>query len=266
MVIAALYAKEAKSSLIPTVVIAAVLAMYTTLITALYDPEASAALDAMMATMPGLFDAFGMGNDTATLLGFLLNYLYGFLYVLFPLVLILLLAHRLVIRPIDRGSMAYLLASPHRRGAIAGTLMGVLLTMLAGLMVFLTALEIGAAAVLFPDEAVAGGVLRVNLALFALWLCMAGLCLLSAVAFRDAGAALWAGGGFVIAEFVVQMVAQAGDRFADAKYATFLTLFDRYALADGDGAAAWRAAILAAVGVAALAASVVVFSRRDLDV
>lgn len=264
--IAALYARGAKTSLIPTVIIAAVLAMYTTLITALYDPDASAALDAMMKTMPGLFDAFGMGDDTTTLMGFLLNYLYGFLYVLFPLVLILLLVHRLVIRPIDRGSMAYLLASPHRRGAIVGTLAAVMLTMLAALMVFLTVLEFGTAVVLFPDEQLGIGLLRVNAGLSALWLCMAGLSLLSACAFRDAAPALWAGGGFVIVEFVAQMVAQAGDRFKDIRYATFLTLFDRYGLADGDGTAVWQAVALAVVGVASLAAAMTAFVRRDLEV
>ena len=264
--VAALYAREARSGLIPTVIIAAVLAMYTTLITAMYDPDASAALDAMMKTMPGLFDAFGMGNDTTTLIGFLLNYLYGFLYTLFPLVLILLLVHRLIVRPIDRGSMAYLLASPHRRLAIVGTLAAVLLTMLAALLIFLTALEFSTAALLFPDDQPGVELLRVNAGLAALWLCMAGLCLLSACAFRDAAPALWVGGGFVIVEFVMQMVAQAGDRFENIRYATFLTLFDRYGLADGDSSAVWQAVTLAVVGVIAFAAAMVVFTRRDLDV
>lgn len=264
--ISALYAKELKGSLLPTGIIAAVLAMYTVMIIQLFDPESAEALDAMMRTMPGIFDAFGMGNATTTLLGFILNYLYGFLYTLFPLVLILLLVNRLIIRPIDQGSMAWLIASPHRRIAIISTLTSVLLTVLVALMAVLTALELGTSAIAFPDEEVVVGLTRVNLGLFALWICMAGLCLLSACVFRSAAPALWIGGGFAVLEFVVQMVAQTGERFEDAKYATFLTLFDRYGLADGKADAAWSAVALAAAGAVMIGIAMVAFVRRDLDV
>lgn len=264
--IGALYAKELKGSLVPAGIIAAVLAMYTVIIVQMFDPEAAESLDAMMRSMPAVFDAFGMGNATTTLLGFILNYLYGFLYTLFPLVLILLLVNRMVIQPVDRGTMAWLLASPHRRSAVAGTLVAVMLSVLMALMALLTALELGSAAVMFPDEDVAGGLLRANLGLSGLWLCMAGLCMLSACSFKSPSLALWVGGGFAILEFVVQMISQVGEQFEDAKYATFLTLFDRYGLAESDGPAVWGAVALAACGVVMLALSVAVFARRDLDV
>lgn len=264
--IGALYVRELKGGLILTGVIAAVLTMYTVLIIQLFDPQSADALDAMMKTMPAVFDAFGMGQDTTTLLGFILNYLYGFLYTLFPLILILIMANRLFVRPVERGDMAYLLASPHSRLSIAATLTAVPATLLAALMAWLTVLELGTSAVCFPEENVTGGLHRANLGLAALWLAMLGLCLLSACLLKSAGAALWAGGGFVILEFVIQMIAQTGEKFEDAKYATFLTLFDRYGLADGDGGAAWGAVVLALVGLVTIGAAWVGFVRRDLDV
>ena len=65
--------------------------------------------------------AFGMANATDTLLGFLLNYLYGFVFTWLPLLMIMILVNRMVVRPIDRGSMAYLLASPTSRLSLALT-------------------------------------------------------------------------------------------------------------------------------------------------
>lgn len=264
--IGTLYAKELKGGLIPTGIIAAVLTMYTVLIIQLFDPQSADALDAMMKTMPAVFDAFGMGQDTTTLLGFILNYLYGFLYTLFPLILILIMVNRLFVRPVERGDMAYLLASPHSRLSIAVTLTVVPVTLLAVLMAWLTALELGTATVAFPDENVAEGLLRANLGLAALWLAMLGLCLLSTCLLKSPAAALWAGGGFVILEFVIQMIAQTGERFEDAQYATFLTLFDRYGLADANGSAAWGAVALAIAGLVAIGAAWVGFVRRDFDV
>ena len=80
-----LFGKELKANLFVSVVIAAVLAMYVTVIVSMFDPDLGESLDLMMQSMPELFAAFGMATQGATLLDFMLNYLYGFLHVLFPI-------------------------------------------------------------------------------------------------------------------------------------------------------------------------------------
>lgn len=261
-----LFVKEMRSSAFVTVVIAAVLAMYVAMIVSMFDPELGESLTLMMQSMPDLFAAFGMAQPSTTLLDSMLNYLYGFLLTVFPLVLVLIMVNKLVVRYLDRGTMAYLLATPTSRVCIAVTLISVLVSILALLMVSVVAVEVGSAELMFPGELDMAGLMRANVGLLGLWLALAGLCFLSACAFSNAALALWAGGGVCILSFLVQMVSQVGDKFEFLKYATPLTLFDVYGLAAND-ASAWVGTVaLYGIAVVLFAAGVVVFARRDLNV
>ena len=261
-----LFAKELRSSLPVTGIIAAVLTMYVIMVVSMFDPELGESLDMMMQSMPEVFAAFGMSTQGSTLLEFMLNYLYGFLLTVLPLVLVLIMVNRLMVRYLDRGTMAYLLATPNSRTRIALTLAGVLVCVLVLLMAFTTALEVGSAAALFPDELEVEGLLRANAGLFGLWLFMAGLCFASACVFKSSGAALWAGGGALIVAYLVQMAAQVGDKFEFLKNVNPLTLYDAYGLAANDSGAAVGAVVLVVLGVALFAAGITVFDRRDLSV
>lgn len=262
--IAPLLAREFKGGLPAAAAIFAVLALYIVCIIYMFDPETSQMLEDLKSAMPELYDAFGMGHDTTTLTGFMLNYLYGFLLTLLPLVLVMLLVNRMVVKPIATGSLAYALASPHGRGSVLGSLAGAAAAVLAVVLAAVIASELGCGMVLYPDDLDAAALLRANAGLAALWLFMLGVCLLSATVFAKGPLALWAGGGFCLAEFLVQMVAQMGDDLADAQYATFFTLFDPYGLAAGESDAALAACALAAGGIALIAIAVAVFRRRDL--
>ena len=57
-----LFAKELRASAFTFIIVAAVLAMYVVTIVAMFDPELGESLDAMMASMPDLFAAFGMAQ------------------------------------------------------------------------------------------------------------------------------------------------------------------------------------------------------------
>ena len=147
-----LFAKELRANLFVSLIIAAVLAMYIGVIVSMYDPELGESLDAMMQSMPEMFAAFGMSVQATTLIDFMLNYLYGFLLTIFILVLILIVANKLMVRYLDRGAMAYLLATPNSRTRIALTMVGVMVTILVALMAVVTSLEAGFAEALFPGE------------------------------------------------------------------------------------------------------------------
>lgn len=262
--IGTLFAKEFKSCLPLVIIFAAILTVYIVAVTAMYDPDMNATLDQMIQAMPDLFAAFGMGHAATTLLGFQLNYLYGFLLTLLPLVLILLLVQRLMVRPIERGTMAYLLASPHGRIPIAGTMTSVLVVSLAVLMAYVTVLELVTTMVMFPDDLDIAGLLMVNVGLYALWLLLTAICLLSACLFAGTAAASWAGGGLCLLEFVIQMVSQLGDDMKNVRFLTLFTMFDGYGLSDGDAQAGGLAVLMAIAAAALTGVSLAVFSRRDL--
>ena len=259
-----LFLRSLKSSLLSAVVIAAVLIMYIVCIVYMFNPDTAQMLDELMAVMPDLYNAFGMGHDTSTLTGFMLNYLYGFLLTLAPLVLILLLVNKLLVKPITHGELSYALASPHGRGSILGSIAVAIIVVLVLLLAVCSACEIGSALAFFPDDLDLPALLQANAGLACLWLFMLGLCLLSAVVFAGGPLALWAGGGVCLVAFLIQMVAQIGEGLEDAKYATFFTLFDPYGLADGASEAIAHAGILGIAGVVLIVAAALVFRRRDL--
>ena len=259
-----LFLRSLKNSLPTTVAIFAVLAMYIVCIVYMFDPETAKMLDELIAVMPELFDAFGMGHDTSTLTGFMLNYLYGFLLTLIPLVLILLLVNKLLIKPIVRGELSYALASPHGRGPILGSIAAAIVVVLALMLAASTVCEITSALAFFPDDLDTAALLRANAGLACLWIFMLGLCLLSAVTFAGGPLALWAGGGICLVGFLIQMISQIGEGLEGLANVTFFTLFNPYDLADGASEAIAHAGILGVAGVALIAAAILVFRRRDL--
>ena len=109
---ATLFKKEIKSNWLLLVIFLAVLSVYGSMITMMFNPEMGDSLKMMADSMPDLFAAFGMADVGQTLLEFVSGYLYGMLYVAFPGVFIIILSNRLVSRYVDNGSMAYLLAVP----------------------------------------------------------------------------------------------------------------------------------------------------------
>lgn len=261
-----LYARELRRGVLPFFVIAAILTMYIVSVVYMYDPKITENLSLIMSTMPDAFAAFGMSHAATTMTGFMLNYLYGFLFTWVPLLLIMMTANRMVVRPIDRGSLACVLSSPVSRPRIAITLAAVMLTVLASMLALIVVAQLACAEALFPGELNRAELLRASVGLFCLWTFMAGLCFASACTFRDARAALWVGGGACLLMFLAKMAAQVGKGLEFLQDANPVTLFDPYGLAAMSGDAALDAAILAVVGLALLAVGAAVFCRRDFDV
>ena len=81
-----LFRRSARSLWKTWVVFAAVLSLYVSMITAMFDPKLNATLDEIVTAMPQLMNMVGMQAGSSSLGGFLINYLYGFLLLLLPLV------------------------------------------------------------------------------------------------------------------------------------------------------------------------------------
>lgn len=91
----------------------AVMFMYYSIIISMFDPENIEALTKMLELFPKeLMDAMGFSQFGTTLLTFVVGYIYGFLIFLFPLILTVVINHKLVASMVDKGSMAYLLSAP----------------------------------------------------------------------------------------------------------------------------------------------------------
>ena len=181
-----LFRRSARSLWKTWVVFAAVLSLYVSMITAMFDPKLNATLDEIVTAMPQLMNMVGMQAGSSSLGGFLINYLYGFLLLLLPLVFSILAANRLVARWVDTGSMAYLLVSPNTRARVARTQALVLIAGGTLLTAYCTALAVGCAAAMFPGELDVPAYLVVNAGLLCLHLALGGFCFFASCLFNEA--------------------------------------------------------------------------------
>lgn len=214
--------------------------------------------------MPEIFAAFGMGEVGTTLLEFITGYLYGMLFVIFPAVFIIILANRLVAKYVDNGSMACLLATPHKRRKIVSTQALFLLFCLVLMVVFVTVLVASVSEIMFPGELEMPAFFRVNVGLLGLLIFLGGVCFLASCLCNDSRRATGIGAGVVVYSVLAQMISQAGKKFENVKYATPLTLFNIDGLTASDGSAWLTCAVLYAAGILLTAAGITVFSRRNL--
>lgn len=242
----------------------AVLSLYSAMIVTMFDPAFSETMNAMAQSMPDIFAAFGMLNPAATLIEFVANYLYGFLLIAFPLVFLVLLANRLVARYVDRGSMAYLLATPNRRTRIILTQAAVLLLCTLVLVIYVTGLCCAVGQALFPGGLDVGKFLLLNAGWLGLLIFLGGLCFCASCLFDDTKLSYGVGAGLCIAFLLIQMLSQAGEKFEALRYATPLTLFDPSRIIAGEEQAVWMFLILYAAGILFYVAGLLIFRRRDL--
>lgn len=116
-----LYRKELRTNFPLIFLFLMIITMYATIIISMYDPNMNSSLQVLAKSMPEIFAAFGMMNVSSSLIDFITNYLYGFLLIIFPFLLNVILCYRLMGKYIDHGSMAYLLSTPIGRRKIVMT-------------------------------------------------------------------------------------------------------------------------------------------------
>lgn len=119
-----LFLYDIKQNLLLFFIILAILVMYFSIITNMFDPAGNEDLIklASMKLSPELMRAFGfdMAADSS-LTSFLSSYMYGMLMLLLPLIYANITANRLMAQHVDKGDMAFLLSAPLSRTVIAAT-------------------------------------------------------------------------------------------------------------------------------------------------
>lgn len=261
-----LFKKELRSGWKTALIFISMLAMYTCVVIAMFDPALGESLAMMAESMPELFALFNMNGASSTLLEFLSTYLYGFLYILLPLVWIIMLVNKLMIRYVDRGVMAGLLAAPVSRRRLAVNQCAVLLLWLVITMISIVGLELATSGAMFPGELNISGLFRLNFGLFGILLLLSSICWLGGCVFNDSGPALGSGGGLCALFVLLQMLGNAGEKAKFCLYLTPITLFDTTGLIAGDAASMWQAGALYAGAGLLFALGIVIFTRKDLSI
>lgn len=260
-----LFKRELKANYKIIIIFMAVITLYSSMIVMMFDPKLGESLKIMEKSMPQLFSAFGMNNSATTLIRFIANYLYGFILIAFPLIFIILLSNRLIARYVDRGSMAYLLATPNKRKKIVTTQAIFMIMSVLFLVIYATTICIVVSQMMFSGELHIKNFILMNIGLYGLLFFLGGICFLSSCAISDARLSSGVGGGICVLFLLIQMLSGVGEKFEKLKYVTPLTLFQVDKLAVGDSKAIQLIIVLYAIGLILYIIGISIFNKRDLS-
>lgn len=241
-----------------------ILTMYIVIMVYMYSPEMSGVLNAFSDSMPEIFAAFGMANIGEGLLGFCIQYLYGFILFVFPAIYIILTASKVVCRYVDTGSMAYLLATPNKRKKIVLTQWIVLNILIMVLVLYIIFCGIASAELFFPGELNIQGFVLVNLGLWMLYFFIANLLFCLSCIFNETDKFNIAAGSILFFSFICQSVTNMGTELSFLKYFTFLTLFNPANMISNFQSQIFPLSILVFGGIVFSVLGISIFEKRDL--
>jgi ABC-2 type transport system permease protein len=260
-----LFRRDMASSLKSMVFLLALMGMYTGVIIYMYDPSLADMLNDYQQALPSLMNAVGMSGIAQNLLEFIHIYLYGFIMLIFPMIFSILQANLLIVRYVDRGSMACLLATPNSRGKIIRTqmlAMVVSMTMMIGLAV---GMGIGFSESMFPGELDIAAYVQMNGALLILHLAVGAIAFLTACVVNESRWYMLIGAGVPTVFFLCHMLANMGGDLEFFRYLSIFSLFPGEKIIAGESGVLVPCLILAGITIAGYAAGNWYFTKKDLS-
>lgn len=241
-----------------------IMVFYFSMIIVMYDPMTTDSMAALIEMLPQeLINMMGFTLKVPTYTGFVASYFYGFLAIMFPTILLIMVSYRLMGKLVDRGSMAYLLATPNSRVKIATTQAISLMTLISAIIAIITFAGIAFSSVFFEGQLDISKFLLINFGLWCYFFAVSSLSFFASAFFNEGRHAISFGSAFPVAFFVIQMIAQLGDKTEVAKYFTLLTLFQPNDILMESYSFTPLLALIA-IGLVGYSASIWMFKHRDL--
>jgi hypothetical protein len=261
-----LYKQGIKSNYKICLIFLTILTMYITIIVSMYDPQNAGLMAEFADTMPEMMAMVGMSGVPTNLTTFLVTYLYGFLFLVIPLVSIIIFSNKLVASHTDKGSISYLLASPNKRKKIVLTQISVLLTFVFTIIIYSTFLSILTSSLIFPGDLLIPEFLFLNLGLLILHITVSGICFIGSCIANESKTSLMIGAGIPLISFLIQMLANMGGKLDSLKYLSFFTLFDTTGLLKFETNSIIMIIILLIIGITLYSAAYKIFIKKDFSV
>jgi beta-exotoxin I transport system permease protein len=243
------------------------LLIYQSTIMSMYDPESTAGMNALVASLPeGMVTAFGFDGLASDLSSFIGTYLYGFIFLIIPLIYIVPTANNLIARHVDRGSMVYMLATPNTRPKIARTQGVFLYSSLTLLLIVSTFTGVLIAELAVPGELKIGNYLLLNLVTLSMHLVLCGIAFLASCFFNDSRSAITVALGVPLAFLLIDMMSGFGDKLAFMKYMTLFSVIDVQKIFSDHAYGWWSSLIMLGVAGLLMLVSIRVFDKRSLNI
>ena len=231
----------------------------------MFNPESAEFIDSMMKVMPeGLMKALGFINLGTDLTQYLANYLYGFIFLVFPFIYTSVVANRIIAKHVDSGSMAYLLATPNTRIKITLTQAIYMIVSTSAIFMVLTGIGIAMCAGMYPGMLKIGLFIVLNLVTLAATLVVSGISFFFSCLFNETRLSLAFGVGIPLLFVVFRMVHSLSEKIDWLKYLTVYTVVDIERLLSGGSYAIIATLILLGVTAVLYAAGIIIFNKKSL--
>lgn len=261
-----LFKASFKSNFKALLIFSIIMVFYFSMIIVMYDPMTTDSMAALIEMLPQqLINMLGFTLQVPTYTGFVASYFYGFLIILFPTILIIMVTYRVMGKLIDQGSMAYLLSTPNSRISIALTQGLSVVFLLTVLIVVVTSSGIIFSEIFYSSQLEIGKFILINVGAIAYFFAVSSLSFFANVFFNEAKNALSVASAFPVGFFLIQMVAQLGEQLDFMRYFTILTLYQPNDILQ-DNYQWWPLMVLFVIGVVGYGASIVVFNKRNLSI
>lgn len=197
-----------------------------------------------------------------TALGMLTSTFYSIQGIILPTIFIIMTANSLIASQVDRGSMAYLLATPTKRSTVVGTQALYLITSL--LAMFLIVTVVGLLTIQISGLDInKTDFLLINLGYFLLMFATSGISFLFSCVFNLTKNSLAFGAGIPLTFFLFHMMSSMSDTLEKLKYFSMNSLFDTKAILYG-GNYIIQFIILGIIGIVLYIIGMRIFQRKDL--
>ncbi len=247
--------------------ITAVLLMYASIAAWMFNPESAEAINDFLGVLPETFIKAlgfdGLGTDLTT---YLANYLFGFIYLMFPMLFVLFIATKLIGKPIDSGSMVYLVATPLRRSTIAITQILFLFDALFFVFAVNFIATYAVSEIRFPGMLDVAGYLILNVITYLVIGLLASIVFFMSVLPIDYGKAQGIAISFSVYAFIANALYKLSDSLSFLQYTTIFRFIDIEQALQSDATIWLTIGIVSALTLVFLAASVWVFEKRPLNI
>lgn len=263
MISLTLFKKDIKSNYKIILLFFAILTLYSVSIIYMYDPKTTNAFEEMAKSMPELMKALGMDSVGTNLTEYIANYLYGLIILMFPIICIIILGNKLIASYVDKGSMAYLLATPNKRAKIALTQAVFMWIASAALLIYTSVLIIFFCNTLHGGDLDVKTFIIINVVLYFLQVAVSGICFFASCISNDTKFYFTIGAGVPVLFYLLQALANMGDNLENLKYFTLFTLFNTSDIIAGESII-MPIVIFLFVAIVFYGFGIYIFSKRDL--
>ncbi len=257
----------ARANWVILLMITLVILMYVSISITMFDPDNIEKMNAMLDMVPeGMLKAMGFENLGTDLTEYLSNYLYGFIFIMFPMIYCIIVSNKLIAKHVDSGSMAYLLTTPNSRVKIAVTQAVFLVCSLA--LIFIVNIVMG----ILISEAMFKGLLDINKFLSLNWITylvltvVAGIGFLFSCIFNDTKNSLALGAGIPIGFFVIKMISEISEDLEWLRYLSVYSFIHIEEILNNRQYVINSSSILIILIIVLYITAIIIFNRRSLSI